>query len=268
MKMKGRRYWPLLALPVFAACEPPPEQVEIGFAARYEGEGIACAGGPGGLSLSDLRFLVHDLRLRAADGRETPVALTPDSRWQSAEVAMLDLEDGSERCANGSEERNAILRGTVPRGVYEGLVFRLGVPAHLNHANPLLAAAPLSDPAMHWHWLTGYKFLRAGVAGSDDGFWMHLGSARCEGTASDMGGCRSPNRPELEVAGFVPGQHVVVVELAELFAAVDLADGVPTDCSSGPAEIACAGPFRALGLDHATGSAARTRGVFYAERPR
>jgi hypothetical protein len=115
---------------------------------------------------------------------------------------------------------------------------------------------------MHWHWRTGYKFLRAGVASADDGFWMHLGSARCEGAASSVAGCRAANRPAVELAGYRSGQDVVELHLDELVDGIDLDDGVPSDCSSGPAEAECERPFAALGIDFATGGAGGAPSVF------
>lgn len=237
-----------LTLSLAAGCSPP-ESVEIPFAVRYGESRIACGLAVDGVALTDLRFYVHDLRLVSADGRETPVELVPQPRWQGAEVAMVDLEDGSAGCSNGTGQRNAVVRGKVRGGGHSGLRFRLGVPESLNHENPLVAEAPLNDPAMHWHWKSGYKFLRAGVTRNADGYWLHLGSARCEGTIHDIRGCRSPNRAAVELPDYEPGAHVVVLDLRELFDAIDLGDGVPSDCSSGPAEAACRGPFRALGVD-------------------
>lgn len=237
-----------LSLWIAAACsEPAP--VEIPFAVRFGESEIACGREAEGLALTDLRFYVHDLRLVDGDGRERTLQLASRPVWQGSQVAMLDLEDGSDSCSNGTGQRNAVVRGAARGGDHVGLRFRLGVPETLNHENPLLAEAPLDDAAMHWHWKSGYKFLRAGVAGSTDGYWLHLGSARCEGTIHDIRGCRSPNRPEVDLPGYVPGEHVVVLDLRELFAGVDLSDGAPSDCSSGPAEASCAGPLRALGLD-------------------
>lgn len=243
-----------LTLCIAAACSPP-EPVEIPFAVRFGDSEIACGREAEGYTLTDLRFYVHDLRLVDAHGRETAIELAPQPLWQGSQVAMLDLEDGSASCSNGTGQRNAIVRGAARGAEPAGLRFRLGVPESLNHENPLLADAPLDDAAMHWHWKSGYKFLRAGVADSADGYWLHLGSARCEGTMHDIKACRSPNRAEVDLPGYVPGEHVVVLDLRELFAGVDLADGVPSDCSSGPGEAACAGPFRALGL-HEEGATA------------
>ncbi|MDZ7643630.1 MAG: MbnP family protein [Woeseiaceae bacterium] len=67
----------------------------------------------------------------------------------------------------------------MPTGDYRTLRLTLGVPADLNHGDPLHAPAPLTQTPMHWHWRSGYKFLRAGVTRGADGYWLHLGSTRC-----------------------------------------------------------------------------------------
>ena len=139
-----------------------------------------------------------------------------------------------------------------------------GLPSELLRRRPdvLQAEPPLTDTAMHWHWVSGYRFLRAGVANGADGFWLHLGSTRCKGTVTDIQGCASSNRAEAELPGFVPGRDAVVVDLQKLVDAVDLEDGVPTDCSSEPAELTCTAPFAALGVDFGSGKVNAPASIF------
>ena len=125
--------------------------------------------------------------------------LIADGVWQSSDIALLDLENGQGSCANGSEAINASIRVRAPEGDYAGLSFRLGVPERLNHADPLLAHTPLNVTPMHWHWRSGYKFLRAGIRTADDGFWIHLGSSRCAGTIGNLQGCAASNRADIEL---------------------------------------------------------------------
>ena len=245
-----------------AGCSAPQQSVEIPFKLNFGGRPLSCDGNGAALSLTDFRFYVHDVRLVNAGGEEFAVTLAEDPLWQNTEVALLDLENGSSGCTNGTEQRNDVVRGHAPAAEYVGLTFRLGVPEHLNHADPLQARAPLNYSFMHWHWRTGYKFLRAGVATADDGFWIHLGSSRCEGTASNVTGCRSGNRPSVNLAGFSPGRDVVEMDLRELVRGIDLSDGRRSDCSSGPAEYECKTAFEALGLSPATGEAVASPLVF------
>jgi len=152
--------------------------------------------------------------------------------------------------------------GVARAGEYRGLRFTVGVPFSLNHANPMTAGPPLDDPAMHWHWRSGYKFLRAGIRTENDGFWIHVGSTGCEGTVGHVTGCRSPNRIQIELPEFAPGGSAVAIDLAALVAGIDLDDEVPGDCSSGPAESSCTAPFGALGINHSTGKQEGTQSVF------
>jgi len=251
----------IVALAV-TACSGPETPLRIPFVAQFDGREISCAPSTTGPSLSDLRFYVSSVRAIRDDGAEVDLGLQPDDQWQQAGLALLDFEDGTGACDNGTPATNTVLRGTLPVGEYRGLLFTIGVPFESNHGDPLLAAAPLDDTAMHWHWRAGYKFMRAGIRTVDDGFWIHLGSTGCKGTVQNITGCRFPNRVEVLLPEFVPGDDSVVVDLTALLRETDLLDTHATDCSSGPAEQSCELPFRALGLDFATGSVLNTQNVF------
>ena len=251
-----------LLLFIVSACSAPQQTVEIPFEPRFGDHPIYCSSNSADIAMTDLRFYVHDLRLLTTGGSETSVTMLEDPLWQSNKVALLDFEDGTGECVNGTQQTNTVIRGQVPEGEYSGLRFRVGVPEDLNHADPLRAEAPLSYSVMHWHWRTGYKFLRAGIKGDTDSFWLHLGSSRCEGTASNVSGCRASNRPLVDLAAFVPGDDIVEVDLQRLVQEIDLTDGTPTDCSSGPAEAQCQMPFQALGLNFVTGEAEGAASLF------
>ncbi len=199
-------------------------------------------------------------------GNTQPVELHADIPWQQPDLALIDLENGEGPCTGGTADTYAYLVGGVPPGDYTGLRFTVGVPFDRNHANPLTAGAPLDDPAMHWHWRSGYKFIRAGVATANDGFWIHVGSAGCEGTVRNISGCRFPNRVIVELDGFVPNDDAVAIDLKALFDGINFDDGVPGDCSSGPSESACTAPFAALGIDFVTGDLTGQQRVFSIHR--
>jgi len=245
---------------VLAGCQPPSQDLEIEFLARLGNEPLACDR-DNVIELTDLRFYVARPALVDQDGKEVPIELAAHGRWQQPDLALIDLEDGKGRCANGTPDYNGRLLGRVPAGDYAGLRFTLGVPFDRNHADPLAAAAPLDDSTMHWHWRSGYKFLRAGFSAGDDGFWIHLGSAGCEGTVQNISSCRFPNRVEVELPAWKMGDRVAF-DFDPLLATVDTGDGVPGDCSSGPAEDACRRPFAVLGLDFDTGSTSTGQTVF------
>lgn len=238
--------------------------MNIPFKATWGDTELSCA--EGDLRLSDLRFYLSAVELIDATGNSHALELHTDIPWQQSDLALVDLENGQAACNGGNSATYAYLVGGVPPGNYTGLRFTLGVPFDRNHANPLTAAAPLDDPAMHWHWRSGYKFLRAGAATRDDGFWIHLGSAGCEGTVRNISGCRFPNRVVVELDGFVPNEDTVSIDLMALFDGIDFTDGVAGDCSSGPSESACAAPFSALGLNFATGDLSGQQRVFSVHR--
>ncbi len=228
------------------ACSAQRETVDITFVPVWQDRELDCL--EGDKSLSDLRFFVSNVQLIDADGGVHPVVLTTDERWQQGSIALVDLETGDGSCRNGTPATNAQVRGSVVSIDPVALRFTVGVPFDMNHANPLLAEAPLNDAAMHWHWRSGYKFLRAGVTTKNDGTWLHLGSTACDGTVQNIRSCSSPNRVEIALSDFRSMSGRVAVDLATLFQGTDLQDGVRSDCSSGPAESECGPMFAALGL--------------------
>ena len=254
-------YLCLLAISV-AGCSESPAPVVIPFVPVLGAERMQCTETGGGVQLTDLRLYISDIKLIDPSGEFVDLRLDTDDRWQQQDLALLDFEDGSGACTNGTAETNTALRGLAKPDNYVGLQFTVGVPFDRNHADPLQADAPLGDAAMHWHWRAGYKFLRAGVRTPEDGFWIHLGSTGCEGTVRNISACRLPNRVTVMLEDFVPGVDTVEIDLEALVAATRLDDGIPTDCSSGPAETSCEAPFRALGVPSTAEPATHPQRVF------
>lgn len=255
-----------LLISLGAACTPSTRDIDIPFSVLFDGEPISCEEPAESVWLTDLRFYVHDLRLLGPGNQEIPVDFQSDDFWQTEAVALLDFESGQGACINGSERTNTVIRGRYATAEIQGLAFRVGVPERLNHANALTARPPLNFTDMHWHWASGYKFLRAGVESETDGFWIHLGSSQCEGTIGDIKGCRASNRPDVKLTSFTPGLDRVTIDLAELFSGVDLGDGEKADCSSGPDEMTCIAPFDGLGINFENGEADRPARIFHSER--
>ena len=248
------------------ACTPRLETIEIPFAVRYGETEIGCNSPDAGPALSDLRLYVHSVRLFDESGAAIDVALTADGIWQSKDIALLDFENGEGACINGSPQTNVVLRGEYSGRAATGLRLEIGVPEGLNHNDPMLAEAPLSFTAMHWHWKSGYKFMRAGLrTPGDDGFWMHLGSDRCEGTIDNILGCRSANRPFVDLPGYRPDASIVVIDLQRLTRDINLADRALSQCQSGPTEKECVAPFSSLGLDFDSGDTVSAATVFRVE---
>ena len=256
-------YWRFIAVILvaswLAACSKPPSGVEVPFAATFAGVPAACAGDDG-VALTDLRFYVHNVRLEDQAGQRHNLQLDIND-WQQADLAFLDLEDGSGNCINGTALVNDVVRGTVSGQDFRALEFTLGVPFTRNHADPLQATPPLGDADMHWHWRGGYKFLRAGIRNKSDSFWLHLGSTGCEGTIRNITGCSAPNRVTVRIENYQPGE-TVNIDLASLVTGGVFEDAAPSDCSSGPAEKDCRAAFAALGLDHPSGASAGEQQLF------
>ena len=250
----------LACLGISSSCSQSDLGFSIPFAATWQGIPIDCASTSP--SLSDLRFYVSGVQLIDSTGDARDVRLATEMPWQNDAVALIDLEDGTGTCMNGTPGLASELIAVAPPDEYRGLRFTVGVPFRLNHLNPLTAGPPLDDPDMHWHWRSGYKFLRAGIKTESDGFWIHTGSAGCEGTVGNITSCRFPHRVEVVLPDFLPGQSGVNIDLAELLSGTDLGDGLASDCSSGPPETACVAPFAALGIDFHTGKQNGSQRVF------
>jgi len=244
--------------------EPEPVSISIPFQARVGDRPFSCQSTlgigedpAGGLMANDLRFYVHDVELIDATGRAVGVHLTADGAFQRASLVLLDFEDGTGSCENGTTATHTSITGTVPPGDYRGLRFTLGVPFALNHADPGVADPPLNLGRMHWGWQAGYKFLRFEAADAmGHGFRFHLGSTGCEGTIGNIQRCSRPNRPTVTLEGFAIGQSRVIVQLAPLLATFD---GKTTrSCMSDIDSADCAPMFAAVGIDltsvNATGS--------------
>jgi uncharacterized repeat protein (TIGR04052 family) len=250
----------LAAAAICASCSQWDQPVNIPFVATWQGEPIDCTSSDS--ALTDLRFYVSNVQLVDSEGHSHDVRLATEMDWQNDAVAYIDLEDGQGACQNGTAEAFDHVLGVAGAREYRGLRFTVGVPFRLNHANPLTAKPPLDDPDMHWHWRSGYKFLRAGVRTANDGFWIHTGSAGCAGTVGNITGCRFPNRIEVFLPGFKVGEDAVSIDLTALLTGVDLDDAIRSDCSSGPPETACVAPFAALGIDFVTGEQTGAQRVF------
>lgn len=236
------------------------EPVSIQFAAKVGDEEFACGQSYSGVGSSgteftanDLRLYIHQVRLVAADGEEHTIALDQETRWQRDDVVLLDFEDGSATCENGTPGTNATVVGTAPDVEYTGIELTFGVPFELNHANAATADAPLNLTSMFWSWNGGYKFLRVdGDTPGLEGWRLHVGSTACEG--DDMGnvsGCDNPNRATIALGDFDPESNTVVVDVAGLMEGADLEGNTmdtPPGCMSGLTDPDCRPYFHNLGL--------------------
>jgi uncharacterized repeat protein (TIGR04052 family) len=260
--LSGRALALLLAAVALAACGRGAGEVPvtIRFAAQVGAEPFACGRvySVGGAAVEplDLRLFVHDLRLVRADGALVPIRLDDDGRFQTARVALLDFEDGTAGCRNGSPETRTVVSGHALPGEYVGIRFRIGVPFEDNHDNPDLAPSPLNLTAMEWSWNAGHTFLRFDVRANGKPIVFHTGSTGCQGTVGHVTGCARPNRAEVAIDGFSPAKNEVVFDLLPILSAglSSGPNGTPGDgCMGAPDDPDCPALLGALGLDASTG---------------
>ncbi len=236
--------------------------VAIRFAGRVGQEPFQCGttysgvGRNGGEFVpSDFRFYVSNVRLLTSDDREVAVLLDQDGVWQLEDVALLDFENKTSPCVNGTVQTNETVRGRVAPGAYNGIRFVLGVPFRRNHGDASVAPPPLSLTSMFWSWQAGYKFLRVDTA--LDAYHIHLGSTGCYfAQPGVVGGCARPNRAEVILRPFSVEDDVIVADLAALLADSDLnenKEGTPPGCMSDPGDDDCNVLLRNLGVDFASG---------------
>jgi uncharacterized repeat protein (TIGR04052 family) len=238
-------------------------EVQIRFAAKVGPDDLACGRSYPNVGTTkstitprDFRFYVHNVRLVDTAGKETPVLLKQDEKWQLDNVALLDFENATGACGNGTPDINSTVSGTVPAGSYKGLHFTLGVPFEKNHTDPLAQPSPLNLTALAWAWNGGRKFARLDFSstGVPRGYAIHLGSTGCtpdETKNTIPTKCSSPNRVEVFLPDFDPAKDVVVADLGALLADsnVDQGGKMMSGCMSGPETSACGPLFLHLGLD-------------------
>lgn len=172
MMNRIRAVWGSIGLVAVVAMPTAAETqtVSIRFAAKVGDQPFVCGtnyelGQPAlRMMPTDFRLYVSDVALINQQGEAVPVALTQDGKWQYQNVALLDFEDKTGACANGTAETRTEVAGTVAAGSYRGLQFTLGLPFALNHADSTLAASPLNLTSLWWNWRAGYKFARIDLA--------------------------------------------------------------------------------------------------------
>lgn len=263
-----------------AACSTAPytpkaTQVSLNFAAQINGQPFACGQRYDGVGVtrssitpSDLRMFVSEVKLLRQDGSAVPVQLTQDGVWQHQSVALLDFENGSGPCRNGTAATNTSVRGQVPAGHYVGVELTVGVPFAQNHQDPTVAPAPLNSTAMFWNWQGGYKFIKfdttssgiseqqpaaANAMGPVTRYSVHLGSTACAGESKTQApsACQNPNRMTVRLSPFDPAKNTVVVDMGAVLAQANVdvnAKGTSPGCMSFPKDADCPPVMNALGL--------------------
>jgi uncharacterized repeat protein (TIGR04052 family) len=143
------------------------KEIAINFAAYVGEEKFVCGQSYEGVGTrkstitpKDFRFYVSNIALIDNDGNAIPLKLSQDKQWQYQNTALLDFEDGTSSCDNGTAQINTTVVGRIPEGDYQSLQFTLGVPQNLNHDDAAISPSPLNLTSMWWNWQGGYKFLR------------------------------------------------------------------------------------------------------------
>ena len=207
----------------------------------------------------DFRFYVHDVQLISESGDRVPVTLDQND-WQYQNVALLDFEDFTGGCQDGTPETNAVITGMAPKGTYTGVSYTIGIPDALNHQDLTTLPAPLNLTGLWWGWAFGHIFLAVvthaevttPTPGTND-HYFHLGSIACTGDPSvgEPVTCAKPNKPLIEILGFDPLTTPIIADFGAMLPKSHLATEV--GCHSFTEEP-CAWPFDFVGVNWATGS--------------
>jgi len=223
------------------------------FSCTEKYEGIGTTGSA--VQVTDFRFFASNVRLVRADGGEVPVKLAEDGLWQTSGIALVDFEDATGTCVNGTPETRHVIEGTAPAGDYVGVRFALGLPLDLNHREVTLQPSPLNLSRMFWSWNAGYKFMRLDLrsTGQPKGWMVHLGSTGCtpDGSPSVPAvSCKNPNLSAIDVP-YRLGRDEIRLDLKALLAEsnVDVnQEKTAMGCMSGSTDGECAPLFKQLGL--------------------
>jgi len=285
--MTPRQFIPALLVPaavvLMAGCAPAAPAgsdtpVAVRFAARVGQAPFQCGTSYDGIGSthsritpSDFRVYVSQVALIDEQGRAVPLRLDQDGRWQYRDVALLDFENGTASCRNGTPGMHETITGSVPAGRYRGLQFTLGLPADLNHGDPTTAQPPLNLTALFWSWQAGYKFVKVDMATSGQpqggtvpaggrqrraaGFPIHLGSTECVSPSATTAPsvCHRPNLVTVRFDGFDPATQQVEMDLAALLRETDLDVNAPDTapgCMAAPDDADCRRVLPAFGLPY------------------
>jgi uncharacterized repeat protein (TIGR04052 family) len=254
---------------------PKTAQVSLNFAAQINGQSFVCGQRYDGVGTtrssitpSDFRMYVSEVRLLRQDGSAVPVQLAQDGIWQHQNVALIDFENGTGPCRNGTTATNTAVRGQVPAGDYVGVELTVGVPFAQNHQDPTVAPAPLNSTAMFWNWQGGYKFIKfdttsSGIStdkpaapnamGPVTRYSVHLGSTACAGDSKTQApsACQNPNRMTVRLNQFDLAKNTVVVDMGAVLAQANVdvnAKGTSPGCMSFLKDADCPPVMSALGL--------------------
>lgn len=251
------------------------QNIALKFAAEINGQPFECGKSYANVGTtrsmitpSDFRMYVSEIKLVRKDGTTVTLELQQDGVWQHQNVVLLDFENGTGTCRNGTAPTNTTVRGSVPAGEYTGLELTVGVPFELNHQDPTIAPSPMNSTAMFWNWQGGYKFIKfdtastgispqkpaaANVVGPVTGYSVHLGSTACAAPSRTQApkSCQNPNRITVRFDRFNHQSNVIVADMGSVLAQANVdvnAPGSAAGCMSAPDDADCPPIMKALGL--------------------
>ncbi|MGP9800283.1 MbnP family copper-binding protein [Rheinheimera sp. NSM] len=231
----------LLLSCILTGCNPAPGTTStLTLQLRVNAKPVSC---DTAFSLTEKAWQLQQFQLYVSDFRlnNMPLPLDTAALHQQADIALLGTVcDGAD---------NWQLQFAKPLTAGQ-LSFTLGVPAALNHQDPLRAAAPLNQSDMFWSWQQGYKYLRLDIhstAQPGQQWSLHLGATGCR-SASPMrapeAGCNNPNRVAINL-DYLPGQQLVL-DLAPILTGVYLS--ADNHCMSDPNRLSCQTLLPRLGI--------------------
>lgn len=267
---RGTAVLGLVAISGLTACndddpmEPTgPIDVSLSFVAEVNGAPFACGQSYSGIGTAsttitpkDLRLYVSDVELLDASGSATPLELDQDGVWQLDNLALLDFENATGACSNGTSATRTVIEGTAPAGTYTGVRFVLGVPFELNHIDQTTAPAPLDLTALFWNWNGGYKFLRFDNEPDSElaGYNVHLGSTGCSPSGNPQTpavSCVNEHRPVITFNDFDVSSQQIVADVGRLLAGSDLTTNTAfSGCMAFPNDPDCPSIMNRLGLNY------------------
>ncbi|MEA5573502.1 MbnP family copper-binding protein [Calothrix sp. UHCC 0171] len=254
------------------------QEVTIKFAAKVGDQPFNCGsnyklGKPATtVTPLDFRFYISDIHLIDNKNKSIPLSLNQDGKWQYQNVALIDFENKTGACANGTVETRNIVVGKIPQGQYKAIKFTLGLPENLNHEDSTLAPSPLNLTSLWWNWQFGYKFARIdfarltksqptdthqhkhGEKEAVNAFFIHLGSTGCQAeTASQKPTtkCTNPNTAIINLANFEPSKNTIVIDIAKLVGDTNLTrnqENTAPGCMSEPNDKDCTGIMAGFGI--------------------
>ncbi|AGC48867.1 hypothetical protein MYSTI_07595 [Myxococcus stipitatus DSM 14675] len=264
---KSARWVLLPTLLLLQACGDDAESRKtytVRFSPQVRQEALTCQGlytdigtSRSTLELLDFKMYVRDVTLVRANGERHPLKLEQDGTWQRDAIALLDFEDGTGTCRKetNSQMHREVVGSAPEHDDYTRLEFKVGLPPEINHLDAERQAAPLDKTPMWWQWQTGYKFVKLDIrTPANAEYVFHLGASGCRGTPGEGYNCASNNQATITLDDFSPETNQVVLDVAGLYAELDV-NRVPngtTDmmpgCMSGAGDPECPALFSQFGL--------------------